>query len=113
MRRTCGLALTVFLGSVLGLAGQTPPAAPSAFAKAVIAEITSQEEQFLEAAKAMPADRFDASPESLKIPGSDFKGVRSFADQVKHVAADNFSILAPLTGKPEPAGLNAPNGLRR
>lgn len=30
--------------------------------------------------------------------------------QVKHVAADNFSIWAPLTGKPEPAGINAPAG---
>jgi uncharacterized damage-inducible protein DinB len=29
---------------------------------------------------------------------------------VKHVAADNFAIWAPLTGKEEPAGLNAPNG---
>jgi uncharacterized damage-inducible protein DinB len=36
--------------------------------------------------------------------------VRTFADQVKHVAADNFAIWAPLTGNPEPPGINAPNG---
>jgi uncharacterized damage-inducible protein DinB len=97
-----------FLGSAVSLSAQTAPA--SAFARAVDAEITSQEKQFVDAAEAMPADKFDFSPESLNLPGSELKGVRTFAMQVKHVAADNFSIWAPLTGKPEPAGLNAPNG---
>lgn len=57
MRRTCVLGLTVFLGSIPSLAAptpQTPSMEPSAFAKAVIAEITSNEDQFFEAAQAMP-----------------------------------------------------------
>jgi len=87
-----------------------PPASMSPLAVAVDAEITTQEKLFVDAAEAMPEGKFDFSPESLVIPGSDFKGVRTFGQQVKHVAADNFAIWAPLTGRPEPAGLNAPSG---
>jgi uncharacterized damage-inducible protein DinB len=94
--------------ALVARAGTAAPA--SAFAGAIDAEIASQNEQFLAAAEAMPEGRFSSSPESLHLPGSELEGVRSFAQQVKHVAADNFAIWAPLTGKPEPAGLNAPNG---
>ena len=101
------LCATAVLGMSAGLMAQT---ATSAFSSAIDAEITNQEKQFVSAAEAMPADKFEASPDNFKIQGSEFKGVRTFAQQVKHVAADNFAICAPLTGKPEPAGLNAPNG---
>ncbi|MFI5209032.1 MAG: DinB family protein [Gemmatimonadales bacterium] len=94
-----------------GLSAQAaPPPAMSPLATAIDSEITTQEKLFVDAAEAMPEGKFDFTPESLGIPGSDFKGVRTFGAQVKHVAADNFAIWAPLTGKPEPAGLNAPNG---
>ena len=45
------------------------------------------------------------SPETLNIPGSDYKGVRSFAVQVRHVAASNWFIWSPLTGEKLPEGL--------
>lgn len=80
------------------------------FGDAVRAEVVSQEEQFLAVAEAMPEGQFGFSPEKLQIEGSTFKDVRSFAMQVRHVAADNFAIWAPLTDKPEPASLSAPNG---
>jgi len=77
---------------------------------AIDKEISNLENQFVAAVEAMPEDKFNASPEDLNLAGSQFKGVRTFATQVRHVAADNFAIWAPLTGKPEPAGINAPNG---
>ncbi|MGE5276125.1 MAG: DinB family protein [Acidobacteriota bacterium] len=99
------------LSMAAGLPALSNPATPaSALARAIDAEITSQEQQFVPTAEAMPEGRFDYSPESLNLPGTELKGVRTFAMQVKHVAADNFAIWAPLTGRPEPAGLNAPNG---
>lgn len=111
----CVLALLSFSVSMFaqgsGSTGQAQPAAaPTAFSSAIDAEISNIENQFVNAAEAMPADKFDSSPESLNLRGSEFKGVRTFAMQVKHVAADNFAIWAPLTGKPEPAGIHAPNG---
>lgn len=94
-----------------GSAGQAKPATPPpTFASAIDREITNLEKQFVDAAEAMPEEKFNSSPEGLNLTGSEFKGVRTFAMQVKHVAADNFAIWAPLTGKPEPAGINAPNG---
>ncbi|HXY30381.1 MAG TPA: DinB family protein [Gemmatimonadaceae bacterium] len=68
-------------------------------------EISTVEKEFVEAAEAMPEDKFNFSPESLNIPGSEFKGVRSFAAQVKHVAASNYLIWAPLTGDSLPQGV--------
>ena len=91
--------------------GQTPSVTPlGPFAAAIDAEISSQETLFVDAAEAMPAEKFDFSPEALRVPGAALSGVRAFGMQVKHVAADNFAIWASVAGKPEPAGSNAPNG---
>jgi uncharacterized damage-inducible protein DinB len=73
-------------------------------------EIGSVETLILEAAEAMPGEKFNFSPESLKIPGSDYKGVRTFAQQVKHVAASNYAIWSPLTGDKFPADFMGGNG---
>ena len=89
---------------------QGPPKGKAPLATAIDTEISNIEKQFVDVVEAMPEDKFSYSPETTNLPGSDFKGVRTFAMQVRHVAADNFAIWAPLTGKPEPAGINAPNG---
>lgn len=107
----------VFLASGINAVAQshspqshTSPAAQSQFSAAMEQEIAKVENQFLAAAEAMPEDKFNFSSENLNVPGSQVKGVRTFAMQVRHVAADNFAIWAPLTGKPEPPGINAPAG---
>jgi hypothetical protein len=61
-------------------------------------EIGAMEKQILDAAEAMPESKFNFSPENLNIAGSDYKGVRTFAMQVRHVAASNYVIWSPLTG---------------
>src|SRR5260370_35457043 len=58
----------------------------------------------------MPEDKFNFSPESLNIPGSDYKGVRTFAVQVKHVASSNYFIWSPLTGDKVPESIKDGNG---
>lgn len=109
------LALFCIVFAVVSLSAQnfstpTSAAASPTVAAVVDKEITNLESLLVSAAEAMPEDKFDSSPENLKLAGAEFKGVRTFADQIKHVAADNFAIWAPLTGKPEPAGINAPSG---
>ena len=111
MRRLALRCLTVWLGPIALVSAQTASPAPlSAFATVIDADVTTQAKLFVDAAEAMPVDRFDASPEQLGIPGSDFQGVRTFGEQVKHVAADNFAIWAAVAGEPEPPGTDAPNG---
>jgi hypothetical protein len=73
-------------------------------------EISTIEKQVVEAAEAMPEDKFNFSPESLNIPGGEYNGVRTFAVQVKHVAASNYFIWSPLTGDKVPEGLKDGNG---
>lgn len=90
-----------------------PPAQPSpppTIASAVDSEISNIERQIIDVAEAMPEDKYNFSPESLNIPGSDFKGVRTFAVQVKHVAASNYFIWSHLTGDKLPEGLKDGNG---
>jgi len=63
----------------------------------------------------MPEDKFNFSPESLSISGGNYKGVRTFAMQVKHVAASNYAIWSPLTGDKFPKdymGGNGPENLK-
>lgn len=45
------------------------------------------EKEFVGAAEAMPEDKFDFAPPAA---AGDFKGVRSFSSQVKHVAEANY-----------------------
>jgi uncharacterized damage-inducible protein DinB len=86
------------------------PQPPPTVAAAVDRQINDIEKEIVEAAEAMPEDRFDFSPESLKIPGSEYKGVRTFALQVKHIAASNYVLWSALTGDNLPDDLKGGNG---
>ncbi|MGA9390402.1 MAG: DinB family protein [Candidatus Sulfotelmatobacter sp.] len=73
-------------------------------------EISTIEKEIVEVAEAMPEDKFNFSPESLNIPGADFKGVRSFALQLKHVAASNYFLFSSITGDTIPDDYKGGNG---
>src|SRR5437588_6810406 len=76
--------------------GQQAPA-PS-FSRVIDVEIGIIEGEFVAAAEAMPESKFNFSPESLNVQGSDYKGVRTFAAEVKHVATANYVFWSPVTG---------------
>lgn len=87
-----------------------PPQPPQTLASMVDREISAVEKQVTEAAEAMPEEKFNFTPESLTIPGDDYKGVRAFAAQVKHIASSNYFIWSPLTGDAVPAAIKDGNG---
>ena len=87
-----------------------PQAQQPTVAAVVDREISNVEKQIVDVAEAMPEDKFNFSPESLNIPGDDYKGVRTFAGQLKHIAASNYFIWSPLTGDKLPEGLKDGNG---
>ena len=103
------LAMTIMLVAATAARAQQAQA-PATIASVVDREISNVEKQIVDVAEAMPEDKFNFTPESLNIPGSDYKGVRSFAGQLKHVAASNWFIWSPLTGEKPPEGLNDGNG---
>lgn len=65
-----------------------------------------EEYQFRSAAEAMPADKYDYRPAQGDyggvFPGYGPKELRTFAEQVKHVACANFGFSAELDGKTPP-----------
>src|SRR5262249_24585938 len=86
------------------------PTPKPTIASTVDNHISTIEKEVVDAAEAMPEDKFNFTPASLNIPGSDFKDVRSFAVQVKHIAASNYFLYSPLTGDKLPDGVNDGNG---
>jgi uncharacterized damage-inducible protein DinB len=112
MKRTAVLSLSAVLICTLAVvahgtdnaAAASPPQSqqsqppPPTIASVVDREISNIEKQIMEVAEAMPEDKFNFSPQSLNIPGADYKGVRTFAEQLKHVAASNYYIWSPITG---------------
>jgi len=86
------------------------PSTPPTIASAIDREISIVEKEVVEAAEAMPEDKFDFSPEKLNLPGSDYKGVRTFGEQLKHIAASNYLIWSPITGEKPPDTVNDGKG---
>jgi hypothetical protein len=72
---------------------------PKTTAASIGAILSYTEDQFLSVAKAMPAEKYSYIPSA---PGAKFDGVRSFAEQVKHVACANFAFFNEIEGKTPP-----------
>ena len=72
---------------------------PKTIAESVRGMLSYTEDQFLSIAEAMPAEKYSYIPNA---PGGDFKGVRSFAEQVKHVACANYAFFNEIEGKAPP-----------
>jgi uncharacterized damage-inducible protein DinB len=56
--------------------------------------ISTAEKQVVDAAEAMPAEKYSFAPTN-----GEFAGVRTFAEQVKHLAANNYAISARIGGR--------------
>lgn len=113
------VALCISTAAALGQNSKSPATAQAPktpdIASAVDQEIRTIEKQVVEAAEAMPEDKFNFTPEGLKLPGSDYRGVRTFALQVRHVAASNYILWSALTGDKFPKdflGGNGPEALK-
>lgn len=61
--------------------------------------------EFIGAADAMPEDKYSFAPTS-----GEFKGVRTFAQQVKHVAAVNYIFGATVLNEKPPVDVGGENG---
>jgi uncharacterized damage-inducible protein DinB len=86
------------------------PETPPTVSSVVDRQIGGIEKQILDVAEAMPEDRYDFSPASLNIAGADYRGVRTFAVQLKHVAASNDFLWGSVTGDKIPDNLRGGNG---
>lgn len=97
-------AFVVLCCSGFALAQGAPPPAKTP-GDALNFDLMIAEHDFVPAADAMPEDKYSFAPSS-----GEFKGVRTFAEQVKHVAATNYVFGASILGEKPPIELGGENG---
>lgn len=102
--------LVIALSSCAFAQSPFPPTAPASIGAAIDREIALAERQVVMAVEAMPADKFNFSPESLNIPGASFRGVYTFAGLVKHLAAANYFLWGGAGGDKIPANITGVKG---
>jgi uncharacterized damage-inducible protein DinB len=68
-------------------------------------QLSNVEKLVVDAAEAMPEEKYDFAPTA-----GAFKGVRTFGQQVKHVAFDNYSSFATMLGEQPPENSPDENG---
>src|SRR5271154_1055021 len=89
----------------LALAQDAKPAEHRTVAQVLDRSISGVENEFVPAAEAMPEDKYSFAPTN-----GEFKGVRTFAQQVKHVAAVNYLVGAAILEEKPPIELGGENG---
>ena len=67
--------------------------------------VLNLENEFIPAAEAMPEDKFGFAPTN-----GEFKGVRTYAQQIKHVAAVNYELGAAILEEKPPVDINGESG---
>lgn len=113
LRMICLFALCCSFSAFAQGAGEkkdAKPTPPPTVGSAIDTQIGILEREFVSAAEAMPDDKFNFSPSSLNINGSEYKGVKTFAEEVRHVAATNFALWDAVTGDKPPIATNEDNG---
>jgi DinB superfamily len=109
MKTKFNLLLLFLCCSGMALAQAKPKAKSAAEHTTVSHEmdylLSGVEKEFVSAADAMPEDKYNFAPTS-----GEFKGVRTFAQQVKHVAAVNYLIFSDMLGEKPPVEIGGENG---
>src|SRR5467141_2901279 len=107
MRSTKTLFAVLFLlsccGAVWGQAAKTYQ--PQTVTQVLDRSVSNVEHEFVSAADAMPEDKYSFAPTN-----GEFKGVRTFAQQVKHVAATNYLVASLILGEKPPVDVNDEKG---
>jgi hypothetical protein len=88
------VATLLLFACAMGLAQNAKPAPVSTVSQALDFWITNTEDLVVPAADAMPAEKFSFAPTA-----GEFAGVRTFAQQIKHLAANNYCMAAYILGQ--------------
>jgi hypothetical protein len=102
-----GMVVILFLlaGGRTAMAQGAKPAEHFTTASVLDKGVSSVESEFVPAAEAMPEDKYSFAPTN-----GEFKGVRTFGQQVKHVAAVNYMLGAAILGEKPPVELGGESG---
>jgi uncharacterized damage-inducible protein DinB len=87
------------------LAQNRETAEPPSVAQTLNRSVSGVESEFVPAADAMPDEKYSFAPSN-----GEFKGVRNFSEQVKHVAAVNYLVAAAILQEKPPVELGGESG---
>ena len=105
MRTKTGMIALLLLASIAS--AQTPKPKEDHRTVTMILDRTviNLESEFIPAAEAMPEDKFGFAPTN-----GEFKGVRTYGQQIKHVAAVNYELAAALLEQKPPVDIGEESG---
>jgi hypothetical protein len=99
-------SIALLISAVTPALAQTQPnGGRLTLAQAIDAWVANAETHVVPLAEAMPEDKYSFAP-----TGGEFKGVRTFAEQVKHLAANNYYEASLILGEKPPEGAKAETG---
>ena len=104
MMKTMGLMAGLLL-TCSGAVAQNAKTEHLSVAQALDRGVGGVEKEFVSAAEAMPENKYSFAPTN-----GEFKGVRNFAEQVKHVAAVNYMVGAAILQEKPPVDTGGENG---
>ena len=96
--RLVSLALIFVLLAIASALAQDPSTKPASVAATVNKTWSGLARDFISAGDAMPEEKYSFAPAR-----GEFKGARSFAEQVRHVACSNAAFFREFSGmQPDP-----------
>lgn len=109
MKRAAGflvVAVGLFTAAMSAQAQQAAKkaAGPPTISSVMQTQLGIVEYEVLPAAKAMPEDKYNFAPATSM---GNYKGVRTFAQEVKHIATANYAFFSAILGQAPPAGVTA------
>jgi uncharacterized damage-inducible protein DinB len=107
MKTVKWLFACVFLlaGSGFATGQHAKPAEHRTVAQVLDSRVSGAENEVVSAADAMPEDKYSFAPSA-----GEFKGVRTFAQQVKHLAAINYMVAGAILQEKLPVAVGGENG---
>ena len=105
IRNTCALALCLALATSTWAQEKKKPEARRTVTDIMDHTVLNLEQEFIPAAEAMPEDKYDFAPTN-----GEFKNVRTFGQQIKHVAAVNYELAAAILQEKPPTDISGEAG---
>lgn len=105
MKKRIGCLIICMLALVVGATAQAKKEEHRSVAEVLGRTVTNLEHDFVPAAEAMPEEKFGFAPSN-----GEFKGVRTFGEQIKHVAAVNYELGAALLSEKPPVEIGDETG---
>jgi DinB superfamily len=105
MRKTNICLVICMLALVVGAAAQAKKEEHRTVGEVLGRTVTNLEHDFVPAAEAMPEEKFSFAPSN-----GEFKGVRTFGEQIKHVAAVNYELGAAILSEKPPVEIGDESG---